>query len=86
VRILLQPPGALVTEFSNEFWGSKVTAYYKNLENIEDSRWVELLEACRGDSNSSVATKRADEEYQANLSFTDHHRAILFDFSSPVKP
>ena len=83
MQVLLQDRSDDVVEFSSGSWGSKTGMYYKNLENINESRWKELLDACGGGGSTA---DEADEEYQANLSFLDHNRAILFDFSSPVKP
>ena len=45
---------------------------------------MELLSVCGG--AATTADPEVDEEYQANLSFMDHNHAMLFDFSSPVKP
>jgi hypothetical protein len=83
VQILSQGESDKVTDFSSGSWGSKVASYYKNLGNIDETRWKELLEAC---SSGSITTDDTHEEYQANLSFLDHNCAVVFDFSSPVKP
>lgn len=58
-------------------------AYYKTASNLNEARWKELLDACGG--QGGAAADGVDEEYKANLSFMDHNRAVLFDFSSPVK-
>jgi hypothetical protein len=83
VQVLLQDQSDDVVEFSSGSWGSKMGMYYKNLANINESRWKELLDACGGGGSME---DDAGEEYRANLSFLDHNHAILFDFSSPVKP
>lgn len=71
-----------VADFSSDSWGPKAITYYNLLKNVDENRWEDLLDACSG---AGTAAEDADEEYQANLSFLDHNRAILFNFSSPVK-
>ncbi|KAF8157499.1 hypothetical protein BJ912DRAFT_1070237 [Pholiota molesta] len=83
VRSLLKPSED-VREFSNEFWGSKVSIYHSSLLAIGDDRWKEIFDEC----GLGVAKENADDSdknNQADLSLLDHNRAFLFDFASPAK-
>lgn len=84
VRLRLHPPAAdeSVPEFSSDTCGSQVEDFIKTLKKIEDGQWKALLDAC---GSVKTADEINDEEYHANLSFMDRHRAALFDFPSPVK-
>lgn len=67
-------------------WGSKVEAYCANLHAIEDTRWDELLEACRIHSGDSEAQSGSEgDENAADLSLLDNNRAFVFNFRSPTK-
>ena len=68
-------------------WGSKVEVYCANLDGIDDSRWVDLLDACRiynGDSEGQESDSE-DNRNAANLSLLDNNRATVFNFCSPMK-
>ena len=78
VRAFLQPD--MLKDFSNEFWGSKVVSYHSSLANIDENKWKEVLGAC----DTSLLSE--NEDHQADISLLDTNRAILFDFSSPLKP
>ena len=78
VRAFLQPD--MLKDFSNEFWGSKVVSYHSSLANIDENKWKEVLGAC----DTSLLFE--NEDHQADISVLDTNRAILFDFSSPLKP
>ncbi|KAF9543753.1 hypothetical protein CPC08DRAFT_730402 [Agrocybe pediades] len=85
VHIHLRPDGK-TNEFRSGIWGSKVVSYYSSLGSVDERRWKELLDACGIDSAQSPEEEMVpDDEYRANLSFTDSNRAFIFDFSSPVK-
>jgi len=43
-----------------------------------------FLAACGWTNYPDSTAEIADVEYQANLSFLDHNRAMLFDLSSPI--
>lgn len=75
-------PSENVPEFSSSAWGAKTEAYYQGLNSVQEPRWEAFLKACEGGKAEAEAV---DDEYQANISFMDHNRAVLFDFPSPVK-
>ena len=67
-------------------WGSKVEVYCMNLHSIDDTCWVELLEACRIHSGDSEAQSDSeDDKNAADLSLLDNNRAFVFNFRSPMK-
>lgn len=55
--------------------------YYNSLCPIHKARWKEVLEACSIDEGNDVGK---DVE-NANLSFLDADRALMFEYGSPVK-
>ena len=75
-------PSENIPEFSSSTWGAKTEAYYQGLNSVQEPRWEAFLMACE---SRKAEAEVVDEEYQANISFTDHNHAVLFDFPSPVK-
>jgi len=75
----LQPDN--IQEFSNDYWGSKVTSYYSSLAAVNDKQWREVFDAC----STAGSMSGKNDNTQADLSLLDCNRAVLFDFSSPHK-
>ena len=86
VVISLLKPQTQIKEFSKALWGSKVEVYCMNLHNINDTHWVELLEACRIHSGDSEGeSDSVDDKNVADLSLLDNNRTFVFNFCSPTK-
>ncbi|KAF4618285.1 hypothetical protein D9613_011507 [Agrocybe pediades] len=50
------------------------------LGSVEESRWKELLESCGVNARSAKEMVPDDDEYNANLSFTDSNRVFLISY------
>ena len=73
-------------EFSKVSWGSKVETYCTSLHGIDDTCWIELLEACGVHSDDSeLKSDSEDDNNIADLSLLDNNQALVFNFQSPTK-
>jgi hypothetical protein len=86
----LYNPKKKLAEFSKDIWGSHVEAYWKSFqpnvelenEGIEPERWEELVKRCQESSESEESDQ---EMFDADLSFLDDKRPLIFNFRSPSK-